>query len=178
MFDAEGNGQLSESGSLSSPSWLFRARSEPTRERCRGRLGLEESFFEFLERTRAVDKVLAVLAIVGPIAVAILVKVGRRWAWVGDRRPDWGLWLVAGPLVLALWRVHNAILDAFGVDSLYGLVFDACIFVCVGLAVALARIWLWRYVRPVPRDGTPSEATELKTAQETGKDEHEDEYAH
>lgn len=105
---------------------------------------MEESFFEYLERTHAVDYTLAALAVLGPLAVALVVRWGRGRSFVERNRPDLWLWLIAGPLVYGLWNIYNAIMDAFGLDSLYALILNASIFVCVGLMLALVRIWLWR----------------------------------
>ncbi|MCX7626066.1 MAG: hypothetical protein N2Z21_07640 [Candidatus Sumerlaeaceae bacterium] len=105
---------------------------------------MEDSFFEYLERTKAVDYTLALLAVVGPLMVAAMVRWGRRWRFVERVGPDWWLLLFAGPLAYLLWRVYNAIMDAYGLDSVDALLLNAAIFVCVGLALALARIWLWR----------------------------------
>ncbi|MGB9691148.1 MAG: hypothetical protein ACPL7D_03175 [Candidatus Sumerlaeaceae bacterium] len=111
---------------------------------------IEDSIFEYLERTKAVDYTLGVLAIVGPLIVAAILRWGQGRAFVENHRPDWWLGLVAGPLVYVLWRVYNAIMDAFGLDSVYALVLNASIFLCVGLALALARTWLWRSTRGAP----------------------------
>ncbi len=110
---------------------------------------IEDSIFEYLERTRAVDYALGVLAVVGPLIVAAVLRWGQGRAFVERFRPDWWLGLIAGPLVYLLWRVYNAIMDAFGLDSLYALILNASIFVCVGLALALVRIWLWRWYASV-----------------------------
>jgi hypothetical protein len=111
---------------------------------------MEESIFEYLERTKAVDYALAAIAVLGPLLVAAVVMWGRRWRFVHERRPDWWLWLAAGPLLYLLWWVYNAIMDAYGLDNLYALILNAAIFVCVGLVLALARIWLWRLYGSVP----------------------------
>ncbi len=105
---------------------------------------MEESLFEYLERTRAVDLALGVLAVVGPLLVAALQKWGRSWRFVRRVGPDWWLWLAAGPLVYVLWYVYNAIMDTYGLDNLYALILNVAIFMCVGLGLALVRISLWR----------------------------------
>lgn len=133
---------------------------------------MEDSFFEYLERTKAVDHALALLAIVGPLLVGAMVRWGRKWRFVQQVGPDWWLLLFAGPLAYVLWRVYNAIMDAFGLDSVDALVLNAAIFVCVGLALALARIWLWRNYVPAPAvapeapaSGSEDTGQEVETSQ-------------
>ena len=70
------------------------------------------------------------------LAWGALLSRGRR-----DVRHSRGFWLaaLAGPLVLVLWRVYNAIEDRFGLDSLAALGLNALIFLGLGLGVGL---WL------------------------------------
>jgi hypothetical protein len=127
---------------------------------------MDESIFEYLERTRAVDYALAVLAVVGPLVVAAILRWGRSSRFVRHVGPDWWLWLVAGPLVFLLWRLYNSIMDRFGLDSVDALILNASLFLCVGLALALARIWLWRnYYLKTSQTGLQEDAEPASASQ-------------
>ena len=50
-----------------------------------------------------------------------------------------GVW---GPLLLCLWLLFNKIMDAYGLDSVEGLLINAAIFLAVGLVVGILLRWI------------------------------------
>jgi len=50
----------------------------------------------------------------------------------------------SGPAVLGLWRVYNAIVDHYGLDSVTGLLINLGLFAAIGLLLGLAVAAMWR----------------------------------
>ncbi|MFH0795248.1 MAG: hypothetical protein V2A74_14585 [bacterium] len=50
-----------------------------------------------------------------------------------------GVW---GPLLLSLWLIFNKIMDAYGLDSVKGLLINVAIFLVVGLVVGVLIRWI------------------------------------
>jgi len=83
------------------------------------------------------------LAAVAAATVAAGALIGLL-AWRRGRGallgcPAFWIGAFSGPLILALWRLYNAIEDRFGLDSLVALGLNAAIFLSVGAALGL---WL------------------------------------
>ena len=57
----------------------------------------------------------------------------------------------SGPAVLALWRVYNAIVNRYGLDSVTGLLINLGLFAVIGLLLGLAVAAVWRRLAAVPR---------------------------
>ena len=71
-------------------------------------------------------------------ALALPLWRGRPGTPLPKRRGYW-LAALAGPIVLALWHIYNAIEDRFGLDSLAALGLNALIFLSLGVGIG---IWL------------------------------------
>jgi len=57
----------------------------------------------------------------------------------------------SGPAILGLWRVYNAIVDHYGLDSVTGLLINLGLFAAIGLLLGLAVAVVWRRLAAVPR---------------------------
>jgi hypothetical protein len=98
---------------------------------------MEESIFEYLERTRFVDYLLLWLAILGPMAVAGVAYLLRGKPVVEAHRHHWLLALAAAPALFGMWKAYNAIMDLYGLDSVFALAVNVCIFLAAALAFIL-----------------------------------------
>jgi hypothetical protein len=121
-----------------------------------------ETLFEWLERTRWIDTLLLVLALVGPLVVSGLAWWCRGRPVVEHRRADWFLAVISCPLVFLLWRGYNGIMDRFGLETIWAFVLCVLLFGAVSAGVAgLLRVLDARWGRrpagahPVDRDSTP-----------------------
>jgi hypothetical protein len=103
---------------------------------------MEETFYEMLERTRAVDRLLFWLALLGPLVVAGLAAVLREHRAVTRFRHRWVLALLAAPALLMLWKAYNAVISHFGLDSVAGLMVNVAVFAAAALIAAACRIVL------------------------------------
>ncbi len=99
---------------------------------------MEESLFDWLERTRTVDTVLLWLAFLVPPLVAGLAFALRNRPAVTNHRHRWALGVLASPAVLILWKVYNLVTDRYGVDSVFGFAVNALIFLVSAVVLALA----------------------------------------
>lgn len=108
---------------------------------------MEESIFEIMERTRFVDRVLLWLAILGPFAVATLLFLFRNRPLFANNRHHWSLVFLAGPLLLVMWKVYNAVVDHYGLDSVFGLFVNALIFLFVGILLSVLNVVLGRVLQ-------------------------------
>ena len=53
-----------------------------------------------------------------------------------SRHIAWGfLWGLSTSFISALWLLYNGVVDHFGLDSAFGLVFNLVLFACIGLAL-------------------------------------------
>jgi len=96
------------------------------------------------------ERVLRLLAVALPLAglvIGALVGALRR-RLAGSAVVGLLIGLV-GPAALGLWRVYNAIMGRYGLDSVKGLLLNLALFVAVGLAVGL--VVGWRLSRPPKR---------------------------
>ena len=57
----------------------------------------------------------------------------------------------SGPAILGLWRVYNAIVNRYGLDSVTGLLINLGLFAVIGLLLGLAVAAVWRRLAAVPR---------------------------
>jgi hypothetical protein len=108
---------------------------------------MEESIFEVMERTHAVDYLLLVLALIGPLLVATLLLVFRNRPIVQQNRHHWTLVFLAGPLLLLLWKIYNAIEDHYGLDSVFALLLNAMIFLATSLVLIALNLVLARVLK-------------------------------
>jgi 4-amino-4-deoxy-L-arabinose transferase-like glycosyltransferase len=99
---------------------------------------MEESIYDWMERTRFVDLLLMWCALLLPLAVAGLAFALRGRPAVTCHRHHWVMGLLAAPLLLLLWRVYNAIADHYGLDSVVGFAVNAAIFAVSAVLLALA----------------------------------------
>lgn len=113
---------------------------------------MEETFYEMLERTRAIDRALFWLALLCPLTVAGFATLLRTNPVVRDQRHRWVLALLAAPALLVMWKIYNAVVDHFGLDSVAGLIANASIFAAAALIVAALRMVLKVAFAAVPLD--------------------------
>jgi hypothetical protein len=99
---------------------------------------MEESIYDWMERTRFVDLALMWGALVLPLAVAALAFALRGRPAVTRHRHHWVMGLLAAPLLLVLWRIYNAIANHYGLDSVVGFAVNAAIFAAAAVLLALA----------------------------------------
>jgi len=59
----------------------------------------------------------------------------------------------SGPAVFGLWRLYNAIVNHYGLDSITGLLVNLGLFAAIGLLLGLAAAGAWRRLAAVPRRG-------------------------
>ena len=117
---------------------------------------MEESNFEWMERTRLIDHVLLVVAVAGPVIVAALHIVLRKGVLRGSNPGLWVLGFVAGPILLLLWNVYNRVVDRYGIDSVFGLALNFAIF--MGVAAVLIGLTLILNVAIKPEIHPPHES--------------------
>lgn len=103
---------------------------------------MEETFFEFLERTRAVDHLLIWAAIITPLIIATIVALLRNSPIVADWKHRWVLAILSAPTLLLLWKIYNRITDYFGLDSVKGLLVNVAVFVMAALLATGLRLLL------------------------------------
>ncbi len=103
---------------------------------------MEETFYQMLERTGAVDRLLFWCAVLGPPAVAIAAALLRHRPVVERYRHRWVLAMLAAPGFLVLWKVYNSVTDHFGLESLTGLFVNVGVFAAAALAVTGLRLGL------------------------------------
>jgi len=74
-------------------------------------------------------------AILTPVVgIATLVLARQRRSWLQSLPLFWIL-TATGPLILVLWFVYNAIEDALGLDSVFALLTNLCLFSLIGLGL-------------------------------------------
>lgn len=113
---------------------------------------MEETFFEMLERSRAVDRLLFWLAILSPPVIAGLAAMWRNRPVVWRHRHRWVLACLTAPGVLVLWKVYNAIVDHFGLDSIKGLFANIGVFAAAAMLVTGLRLVLRAALQvPLPK---------------------------
>lgn len=103
---------------------------------------MEETFYEMLERTRAVDRLLFWFAVVLPPAIAATAAMLRQSPIVDRHRHRWVLALLAAPGLLVLWKVYNAVTDHFGLETLMALFANIGVFAAAALGVTGLRLLL------------------------------------
>ena len=99
---------------------------------------MEETFFETLERTRLVDTVLLWAALLGPLIVLGAAWALRKHEAVTAYRRRWALAAMAAPMVGLLWLIFNAVMDYYGLDSVFGFAVSAVIFLVAALMMVAA----------------------------------------
>ena len=119
---------------------------------------MEESIYDWMERTRFVDLALMWCALLLPLAVAALAFALRGRPAVTRHRHHWVMALLAAPLLLLLWRIYNAIANHYGLDSVVGFAVNAAIFALAAVLLALAGHLLGAFLGsreggPPPADG-------------------------
>lgn len=124
---------------------------------------MEETFFEYLERTALVDTALLWLALLAPPLVAALAWLLRATPLVRDHRHRWLMAMLAAPLLAVLWRVYNAVTDHYGLDSIFGFGVNAVIFLASAVALAFVADLLEGLLGPGGGDA-PAEAPAAATA--------------
>ncbi|MBX7245076.1 MAG: hypothetical protein K1X53_06235 [Candidatus Sumerlaeaceae bacterium] len=119
---------------------------------------MEESIFEIMERTGLVDRVLVWLAIGIPVALGLAYRVVRHREAVRRHRHHWIQAFIAGPLLLLLWKVFNAVADHWGLDSVLGLFVNVAIFgVVTALMIALNYFLYVKFAEKPPPSGADME---------------------
>lgn len=121
---------------------------------------MEETFFEMLERTKAVDYSLAALAILLPVAFAAVFFTMREKAFVRLNLHYWTLAGLAGPVLWIMWMVYNRIEDHYGLDSVFALLVNLVLFLIVAVLTAFASAALAKFLRrymSAPEGATPTE---------------------
>jgi len=95
-----------------------------------------------LEQAERAVRVLALaLPAAGLIVGAIVGAVRRRLG----RGLGLGLLCgLAGPAVFGLWRMYNAVIGVYGLDSVRGLLINLALFVALGVVAGLLIGLLWR----------------------------------
>jgi Fe2+ transport system protein B len=109
---------------------------------------MEESIFEWMERTKFVDTLLLVLAFATPLAVAVLFALFRGRTFVADYLNRWAIAFVAMPLVLLLWHIFNRIVDHYGLDSVFGLFLNAGVFAVTAAILLVLDVVLVKLLYP------------------------------
>jgi len=91
------------------------------------------------------ERVLSILAFALPAAGIVL------GAAIGGARRSFArglllglLWGLVGPAVWLLWRMYSAIVGAYGLDSVRGLLVNLALFVAIGLVIGLTVGVVWR----------------------------------
>jgi len=103
---------------------------------------MHETFFEMLEHTRLVDRVLFWTALLLPVFTAGMVYLLRNENVVKRNRHRWVLGVLAGPALLVLWKIYNAIEDHYGLDSVKALLLNVAVFAAAALIITGVRILL------------------------------------
>lgn len=122
---------------------------------------MQESVFEIMERTRFVDRLLAVVAVVVPFLIAFFVYLFRNRAFVANQRHHWTTAFFAAPAILLLWKLYNRITDRFGLDSVAGFFVNAALFLVVAVGFAVLNWMLALLLAPEPgpeASGAPPDA--------------------
>jgi hypothetical protein len=127
---------------------------------------MEETFFEMLERTRAVDHCLFWLAVLTPLLIAGLAAVLRNKPALTRNRHRWVLACLTMPGLLVLWRVYNAICDRFGLDSILGLGVNVCVFAAAAMLATGLRLVLRTMLMNSPAVQATKPAAAIKPAPE------------
>ncbi|MGI8905812.1 MAG: hypothetical protein ACR2IE_04895 [Candidatus Sumerlaeaceae bacterium] len=122
---------------------------------------MEETFFEMLERTQAVDRLLFWLAVLSPPLIAAVAALLRHKPAVTRHRHRWVLACLVWPAVLVLWKVYNAVVDRFGLDSILGLFVNVGVFAAAAMLATGVRLVL----RAALRDHGPVESTPIGQVQ-------------
>ena len=99
---------------------------------------MEETFFETLERTRIVDTLLLWAALLGPLVILGAAWALRKHEAVTAYRRRWALAAMAAPMVGLLWLIFNAVMDHYGLDSVFGFAVSAVIFLLAALLMVAA----------------------------------------
>lgn len=126
---------------------------------------MEETFFEMLERTRAVDRLLFWLAVLSPLVVAGFAAWLRHRPMVTRHRHRWVLACLAAPALLVLWKVYNAVVDKYGLDSLFALFVNVGVFAAAAMLATGLRLVLRAVLSDIPR----TEASAATSAQPAGE---------
>jgi Na+/proline symporter len=87
------------------------------------------------EQAAAVIRVVAVA--LPPVGVAVGALAGARRRQVRQGLLVGLLAGLAGPAVWLLWKVYNAIMGRFGLDSVAGLLINTALFSAVGVAIGV-----------------------------------------
>ena len=103
---------------------------------------MEETFFEMLERTRAVDKLLFWLAVLTPPLIAGAAALLRQHKMVTKHRHRWVMACLAAPGLLVLWKMYNLVVERFGLDSVLGLFVNICVFAAAAMLATGLRLVL------------------------------------
>lgn len=120
---------------------------------------MEETFYEMLERTRAVDRVLFWLAILAPLLVAGTAAVLRDKPVLLRHRERWVLAILTFPGLLMLWKIYNQVVDAFGLESVLGLFINIGIFAIATFLVVALNLALRAAFATLPQpEGSPAAA--------------------
>jgi hypothetical protein len=111
-----------------------------------------------LVTTEQATRVLFLLALSLPIAGLVIGGVvGLRR---GRARRGLGIGLLighTGPLTFVLWKVYNAIMGRYGLDSVKGLLINLALFVAVGLVLGMVVGWrLRRQAAASPQETAPT----------------------
>lgn len=99
---------------------------------------MQETFFEYLERTGLVGTVLLAIALLGPLLSAAAFFFLRR-SVIRRNRHNVVFAGLLGPAVLGLWLTYSAVTERYGLDSVAGLGVNAGIFAIAGLLLALTH---------------------------------------
>ena len=109
---------------------------------------MERSIFEVIEDSRVIDWLLFMMAFATPVAVALALYFGGSKHWIRLHRHQWVMAAVVSVLLFVLWKIHNAIIDHFGLDSVKGLLLSLSAFVIVAVLAAIIYHILHMFFAP------------------------------
>lgn len=129
----------------------------------------EENIYQWMERVRFIDHLLFVLAIVVPALLALAYRGLRHHPFVRAHRRHAVLAAVTPPVLLVLWKIYNAVMDHYGLDSVLGTAVCAGIFLATGMGmVALNFVLAVRFETGdaplLPPAAAEAESAETETA--------------
>ncbi len=94
-------------------------------------------------------RVIVILAVALPIAgVLIGLVVGAVQKRIGRGALSGLLCGLSGPAVWLLWRMYNAVVGVYGLDSVRGLLVNLALFVAIGLVIGSAAGLVRRRIEP------------------------------
>ncbi len=111
-----------------------------------------DSIFEDMERSGIVDHVLLVIGILVPLLLALDYRFRRHLHHTPRERRLRILIGVGAPAFYLLWLCYNAIVDYYGLSSVFGLVMNLILFLLFGGAFILLDVYLRGGLRGLIKD--------------------------